>query len=1133
MTRFILRYALLTSFVVIAATDVFQQAAGQTPAAPQVEELRAEDLQARMDQLEQLGEEEAETKKQALELYQQALKDLDQYKELKGKIAEYQSQVENAAANISAAKRELEAINEQGPEMSSPENTKSSGLQQQLNKQEATLAELEKEAARLDAEPKRRADRLAEIPKLLAANKEALAEVERQLAAQPPATEHAALTLAKQTAQSAKRQRLALEIETLESERHFYEATEPLLQSQTTLTGAKKKIAQQEVIALQKAVSEKQQQEAEKQVEATQQEATSAAALANPLIAGIAQTNAELAEERQQLLSKLDEVNKQLTVSRETLSSLTSEFGNTRKRLDAPPSLSQADGELLRHKRTQLPDVRRYRRNINLREPILNQTRFTRYEYEEQAQPLAVVDFEVKRILNQVSQDQEQLEPIIREFLTTQSELLTDITTDYRNYTNRLLELSSVEQQIIDVVDEFGAYIDERVLWIRSTFALSLNDLQPAWDAKLWLSSLSNWKTLGWTLVADMRRSPFVWTVSFLLSFLLFRYQRKWRRNVNEIGEDAARRGFSRFSPTMRVLVLTVLISIPWPLFLWFLSWRLSVVFVSTADVSDFVRSIATGLSIAAAAYLPLELLRHACRTDGLFEAHFGWPDAVLRTARRNLRWFMLAGLPLLFVTTTMQSQTVEPLYNSSLGRVAFILLMAAWSLFSQRTVHPNGTFSEVFTYRQDSYLYRLRYLWYSLAIAAPLALAILSGVGYYYTARKLAVRLFATLCLLWGTLFVGGLLYRWLLISRRKIAMEQAKKRRAEAVAAAATTEQGGVPNPVPTEEPGLDLVTINEQTKQLIKAFIWLVSIVGLWVVWDDVFPAISYLQDRPVFDPDGLKWTDLILAMVSAAVTVVALKNLPGFLELTVLQKLPLDAGARYAWSTLTRYAIMIAGIGITCRFVDITWSKVQWLVAAVSVGLGFGLQEIFANFVSGLIILFERPIRVGDIITISNTTGIVSRVRIRATTITDWDRKEYVVPNKDIVTGQLLNWTLSDQINRIVVNVGVAYGSDTEKARSLLLQIAQEHPVILDDPAPIATFEGFGDSTLNFVLRCYLPSMENRLPTIHDLHTAIDQAFRRESIEIAFPQRDIHIRSVSSPVPAEVYVETNGATHQPAK
>jgi potassium efflux system protein len=186
----------------------------------------------------------------------------------------------------------------------------------------------------------------------------------------------------------------------------------------------------------------------------------------------------------------------------------------------------------------------------------------------------------------------------------------------------------------------------------------------------------------------------------------------------------------------------------------------------------------------------------------------------------------------------------------------------------------------------------------------------------------------------------------------------------------------------------------------------------------------------------------------------------------------------------------------------------------------VGLGFGLQEIFANFVSGIIILFERPVRVGDVVTLGETTGVISRIRMRATTIVDWDRKEYIVPNKDLVTQRLLNWTLSDHTNRIVVNLGVAYGSDTGRACGLLLEAAREQPHVLKEPPPVAFFDSFGDSALNLKLLCFLPNLENRWQTIHNLNSTIDRKFKEAGLEIPFPQRDLNVKFDAAGVAVEL-------------
>jgi potassium-dependent mechanosensitive channel len=179
-----------------------------------------------------------------------------------------------------------------------------------------------------------------------------------------------------------------------------------------------------------------------------------------------------------------------------------------------------------------------------------------------------------------------------------------------------------------------------------------------------------------------------------------------------------------------------------------------------------------------------------------------------------------------------------------------------------------------------------------------------------------------------------------------------------------------------------------------------------------------------------------------------------------------------------------------------------------VAALGVGIGFGLQEIVANFISGLIILFERPIRVGDVVTVGDTDGVVTRIRIRATTIRDYDRKELLVPNKEFISGRLLNWSLSDPVTRILSPVGLAYGSDVQLAMALMVEAAQENPKILAEPKPVATFDGFGDNALLLTLRCFIGSVEFRVPAKSDLHKAIDRKFREAGLSMAFPQLDVH-------------------------
>ncbi len=248
-----------------------------------------------------------------------------------------------------------------------------------------------------------------------------------------------------------------------------------------------------------------------------------------------------------------------------------------------------------------------------------------------------------------------------------------------------------------------------------------------------------------------------------------------------------------------------------------------------------------------------------------------------------------------------------------------------------------------------------------------------------------------------------------------------------------------------------------------------------------------------------------------------TVIAARNLPGLLEIGLLTRVQIDAPTRYAITSVARYAIVILGVIVGLGFLGMRWSQLQWMAAALTVGLGFGLQEIFANFVSGLILLFERPFRVGDIITIGEFTGRVTRIRTRATTILDFDNKEVVIPNKAFITDRLTNWTLSDQMTRLIIKVGVSYGSDIDKVHALLLQAADACPYVTRDPPARTWLLAFGPSSLDFELRVFVPAVEQRLLAQNDLHGRIAELLATHEIDIAFPQMDLNVRDLVQRAP----------------
>jgi potassium efflux system protein len=423
--------------------------------------------------------------------------------------------------------------------------------------------------------------------------------------------------------------------------------------------------------------------------------------------------------------------------------------------------------------------------------------------------------------------------------------------------------------------------------------------------------------------------------------------------------------------------------------------------------------------------------------------------------------------------------------------------------------------------------------LGYLALVTAPLVLGIIAVLGFIVAAGTLIGLLLKTAWLLVAVWLLWELARRWLLIAQRRLAYEAAvEDRRARWAAKHEEEEEEHTQDRaafLEMEEPEVNLVALSETSKKLLNTVFVFLGVVGLWIIWSDVFAALQILDDVTLWHQtavvDGeeqmvpVTLANIGLATVYAVGTVVLMKQLPAVLEIILLHSTEMTAPGRYTATTMANYLIVIAGAILVSTTIGVEWSKLQWLVAALGVGIGFGLQEIVANFISGLIILFERPIRVGDIVTVGDTDGVVTKIRIRATTIRNWDRKELLVPNKEFITGRLLNWSLSDQVNRIVVVVGVAYEADVDKAHELMIEAAEENEYVITDPGPVVSFEGFGDNSLTLLLRAFIDTLDHRLATVTMLHKAINKKFKQAGISIAFPQRDLHLNTLS-PLQVEV-------------
>ena len=255
----------------------------------------------------------------------------------------------------------------------------------------------------------------------------------------------------------------------------------------------------------------------------------------------------------------------------------------------------------------------------------------------------------------------------------------------------------------------------------------------------------------------------------------------------------------------------------------------------------------------------------------------------------------------------------------------------------------------------------------------------------------------------------------------------------------------------------------------------------------------------------------WSIIILVVLSFLLIYITAK-LKKWIVYKLLEHSKIDIGVRIAVGTIVRYVILVIGFVVLLQTVGIDLSALTILAGALGVGIGFGLQNITNNFVSGIIILFERPIKVGDRIEVGDVYGDVVNISMRSTTVVTNDNIAIIVPNSDFISTKVINWSYTDRNVRFKIPVGVSYNEDPVKVKNLLLKVAEENDAVLKHPKPDVLFSEFADSSLNFELRVWTLEYINK-PNIlkSDLYFEIFRKFKENEIEIPFPQRDLHIKN----------------------
>lgn len=1097
---------------VLPATDEVAEAA----------KLSVEQLLARKKAAVESPEASEEAKAKVGEAYDKAVAQLGLLKQVEAEKQQYRQARESAPGRLVEVRGLLAKMETAAPEAAG--DVTLAQAEQSLALANPALAEARKKAADLENEPKRRAERRTKIPQETTAARQEIEDVKARLAVLAQSDQKSALAQANRLLLLLQQATLQSRVEANTEEMLFYDAANDLLSARRDLAVREQAAAEKLASFWQEQVNQKRKVEAE----AAQQEAIRASReteSAYPFLQQIAKDNATLAQLQADLTGQTVTVSQNTKVIDDQLISVEKDFREIKERVDKAGGITDVMGVLLLAKRGSLPGTAEHRRNIRKRLSEISNAQLEWSKYDSEWSVLSDMDKHAEEILSAA-------EPPVPEsrraatkaevisYLQAKRRTLKAISDLYLAYSTALANLDNKERALVKTVEEYTSFIDENILWVKSADSLSLDDLHASVRAMKWLFSPANWRNTAAIVVADSRRNPLQYLLILVIGGLFAVFHSRMHRRISAISKEVQEVRKGSFLPTVKALLTTILLAVMWPAFLLLTQQRV----LAAGPEDSFVTAVAFDMRKLAFVIFVLSFLRHMALPNGLAQDHFRMREEAAVFLRRHLLWLSFVIIPAFFIVQAIHAQTVDEQWYGTAGRLAFMIGTGGLAVFLIIALHPGLPLMKFyFDQQRGGWLERLRFFWYPLCAILPSVLVVLAGMGYLYGAQGLNDRLLKTILIGILAILVRAILVRWLTVARRRLALLERAKQKAVATEAAGKSAESSE-NKARQEQ---TIFEMSRQTRRFINAVTTIILLLTVWYVWNDVLPAFAVFGKVELWKTttasgavEVISLGSLMIAILTGLLTVAVARNMPGLLEIVILRRLPLDRGARFAITTVCRYILIVVGVVLIFTEIGVGWSKVQWLVAAMTVGLGFGLQEIFANFISGLIILFEQPIRVDDVVTISDVTGTVTNIRIRATTIRKWDQKELIVPNKEFMTGRLINWTLTDSVLRLDFTVGIAYGSDIAKAERLLYEVAKANPKVLKEPEPIVLFRDFGNSSLDFELRVYVSGIDNRLPVWHEINCAIDTAFRAAGVEIAFPQRDIHVRSVSKGIPVDL-------------
>lgn len=711
-----------------------------------------------------------------------------------------------------------------------------------------------------------------------------------------------------------------------------------------------------------------------------------------------------------------------------------------------------------------------------------------------------------------------------RRLIREQAELLKTLISGCDSVILELTKLKISNKQLITAIDNVNDAAHRYFFWVADVNPINTSTpMQLVKDIGLFVFSIDTLSQL-YHAVTEIIQTPqtlFLFILALALVFAYYKGKSKYNYYLEKAANRVGKVNQDSFSITLRVVVYSLLMALPIPI-LW------GIIGYSLQADWDYPVAVALGYGINAAAPILWVFIISAqfASPNGLFTTHFGWPENRVRSAMKYYQLSVWVVIPLVTIVMSFDQYNNRQ-FAATIGRFGFILLCFAL-VFMTNSIHRAGVPLYIDKKGSGDNLFS-RILWIIL-LSAPWVAIMAACLGYLSTAQALLGRLEASVIIWFLLLVVYFMVRRWMWIQKRRIEFERAKQKRLERLAQRKTAEEtnnsslsSASNNSTDNiDEPVIDLDTISAQSLHLVRSIIVMVALISMILLWSELHSAFAFMENIKLWGSKSvingveveqyITLSSVFIAVLVMMITVQLVKNLPALLELGILQHLDLTPGTGYAISTISKYLILMIGCISAFSFVGIDWSKIQWLIAALGVGLGFGLQEIFANFISGLIMLFEKPVRIGDTVTIRDLTGTITKINTRATTIVDWDRKEIVMPNKAFITEQLVNWSLSDPITRIVLTVPATIDADSTLIIDILKRVAHQCEHVLDDPEPQAFLVDIQEGIQLYELRVFASEMSFRMPIRSDIQQLIIAEYRKHNLKLPFPPLQTNLEAL---------------------